>query len=68
MQLNEQASKIDSKLENICRKIEATARSNPNNSTLVWKSSKEGKEGGAGGKKQITFYPKFCLLFPSFLP
>jgi hypothetical protein len=27
--LNEQTAKIDSKLENICRKIEVTARLNP---------------------------------------
>jgi V-type H+-transporting ATPase subunit C len=37
MQLNEQTSKIDSKIENICRKIETTARSGPNTSALKYK-------------------------------
>lgn len=30
MQLNETTSKIDTRLENVCRKIETLARANPN--------------------------------------
>jgi hypothetical protein len=43
MQLNEQTSKIDSKIENICRKIEQTARSNPKTQVLKF-SMPDGKE------------------------
>lgn len=44
MQLNEQTSKIDSKIESICRKIEQVARSNPNVQALKF-TMPDGKEG-----------------------